>query len=273
MLLSFNWLKDFINIPASITPENLGEILTLHTVEVEATKNLGANLDKVIVGEIIKLEPHPNADRLKLATVNIGKEKKRVVCGGSNLYIGMKVAFAQIGARIKWHGQGELVELRPAEIRGVKSEGMICAGGEVGLENLFPAKDEREVIDLQGRGKNGEPLAAVLNLDDIVYEIDNKSITHRPDLWSHYGMARDLAAVLGVKLTSPVRQPAGTLSLVRRGNKGEVRLKVKVEDSKLCPRYMAMVVGDVEVKPSPAWMQKRLISCGLRPINNIVDNS
>src|SRR3989339_1928712 len=102
MQLSLNWLNDFVSIPKDITPEKLGELLTLHTVEVESIKKLGENLDNVVVGKILKLEPHPNADRLKLATVDIGKEKLKVVCGGSNLYEGMLVAFAKVGAKIKW---------------------------------------------------------------------------------------------------------------------------------------------------------------------------
>ena len=280
MLISLNWLKDFINVPPQITPAKLGELLTLHTVEVEAVRKLGGNLAKVVVGEIIKLKPHPNADRLKLATVNIGKETKRVVCGGSNLSVGMKVAFAKVGARIRWHGQGELMELQPAEIRGVKSAGMICAAAELGLESLFPAKAEREVIDLikyptpltppQKGGEKilGRPLAEFLGLDEVVYEIDNKSMTHRPDLWSHYGMARDLAAVLPSPLTPLPLQPLGRL----RG-RGKIKLEVKVEDSKLCPRYMAVAVDNLEIKPSPEWMRKRLAACGQRPINNIVDVS
>ncbi|PIR92899.1 phenylalanine--tRNA ligase subunit beta, partial [Candidatus Falkowbacteria bacterium CG10_big_fil_rev_8_21_14_0_10_43_10] len=110
MQLSLNWLKDFVNIPKNITPEKLGELLTLHTVEVESIKKLGENLGNIVVGKILKLEPHPNADKLKLAIVDIGQEKLKVVCGGSNLYEGMLVAFAKVGAKIKWHGQGELVE-------------------------------------------------------------------------------------------------------------------------------------------------------------------
>src|SRR3989339_1363235 len=275
MQLSLNWLKDFVSIPKDITPEKLGELLTLHTVEVESIKKLGENLDNVVVGKILKLEPHPNADRLKLATVDIGKEKLKVVCGGSNLYEGMLVAFAKVGAKIKWlarpgksggQGQEELVELQVAEIRGVKSTGMICAGGEIGLSDLFPSEGDKEVIDLRGNYKVGQNLAEALGLDDVIYEIDNKSITNRPDLWGHYGMARDLAAVLPSPLTPLPFQPLGRL---RR--RGETKLQVKVDDKKLCPRYMAVAVGNIEIKPSPVWMQKRLIACGMRPINNIVD--
>src|SRR3990167_3584224 len=148
MLISLNWLKDFVNIPSNITPEKLGDILTLHTVEVEGLEHKGEQLRDIAVGKIEKIANHPNADKLKLVTVNLGKGKSRVVCGGGNLRNGMFVAFAKVGAKIKWHGQGDLVTLEKVVIRGEVSEGMICASSEIGLGNLFPAKTADEVIDL-----------------------------------------------------------------------------------------------------------------------------
>jgi len=276
MQLSLNWLKDFIDIPKDITPEKFGELLTLHTVEVEGMNKLGENLDKVVVGKILKIEPHPNADRLKLATVDVGKEKVKVVCGGNNLYEGMLVAFAKIGARIKWHGKGDLVELQPAEIRGVKSAGMICAAAELGLENLFPTENDHAVIDLtssnsllvRGKIEAGKNLAEALGLDDVIYEVDNKSITNRPDLWGHYGMARDLSAVLGLKLK---KYNANVRELHTNIHELKKRIDVKVEDKKLCPRYMAVYIEGIKIKPSAEKIQQRLSACGMRPINNIVD--
>ncbi|MFA5318271.1 MAG: phenylalanine--tRNA ligase subunit beta [Patescibacteria group bacterium] len=268
MFVSLDWLKDFINIPKNITPEKLGEILTLHTVEVEEVKNSGENLDKIAVGKLIKIEKHPNADKLKLATVDLGTEEKGVVCGGSNLREGMLVAFAKIGAKIKWHGQGDLMELTPAIIRGEKSEGMICASGEIGLESLFPANDEGGVVDLPQNCKVGESLAKALKLNDVIYDIDNKSMTHRPDLWSHYGIARDLAAILNLKLkkyNTNVRELDTNIHELKN------QINVKIRDSKLCPRYMAVSIEGIKIKPSPEKMQKRLATCGMRPINNIVD--
>ena len=267
MLLSLNWLKDFVNISKSITPEKLGELLTLHTVEVESINKTGENLANIVVGKILKLESHPNADKLKLAMVDIGQEKLKVVCGGSNLYEGMLVAFAKIGARVRWHGQGELVELQAAEIRGEKSAGMICASSELGLADLFTAKDDHEVIDLRGNYKVGQNLAEALGLDDVIYEIDNKSITNRPDLWGHYGMARDLAAVLNLQLKKIDTKPQKDANAA----KIKTRIKVEVKDAKLCPRYMALAIGNIEIKPAAVQIQKRLIACGMRPINNIVD--
>ena len=267
MQISLNWLKDFINIPKDITPEKIAEILTLHTVEVEGMQSGGAELENIVVGEIIKLSKHPNADRLSLATVSDGVKEYPVVCGGNNLLEGMLVVFAKVDAKVKWHGQGDLVTLEKAKIRGEVSEGMICTAVEVGLENLFPTDDDFEVVDLpRADYKVGENISAGPISDDVIYDIDNKSMTHRPDLWSHYGMARDLAAVLPSPLTPLPLQP-----LERLRGRRETKLQVKVEDKKLCPRYMAAVVDGIEIKPAPAWMQKRLIACGLRPINNIVD--
>ncbi len=274
MQLSLNWLQDFINIPSEITPEKIGELLTLHTVEVEEVKKLGENLDKIVVGKIEELKKHSNADKLQLAIVSDGNKKFQVVCGGSNLSEGMLVAFARIGAKVKWHGAGDLVELEPVKIRGEKSEGMICAASEIGLENLFPTNDEWEIVALtlnpspKGRGENiiGKPLAEALGLDDIVYDVDNKSMTHRPDLWSHYGIARDLAVILDLKLKE---YNANSTNL--NANSTNVQINVKAEDTKLCPRYMAVAVDGIEIKSSSDLIQKRLIACGMRPINNIVD--
>ncbi len=266
MNVSLNWLKEYVNIKNKITPKEIGELLTLHTVEVEGLKRLGENLNKIIVGKIEKLKAHSNADKLKIAIVSDGYKNFQVVCGGSNLYEGMLVAFAKVGAKVKWHGEGELVELESVKLRGEKSEGMICASSEIGLENLFSASDEREVVDLKGNFKVGENLALVLNLDDIVYDIDNKSMTHRPDLWSHYGIARELA----VLMNSDLKQI--NIDEIKVSDK-ENKIDVKVEDKKLCPRYMAVAIEGIKIKPSSEKIQKRLIACGMRPINNIVDIS
>jgi phenylalanyl-tRNA synthetase beta chain len=176
----------------------------------------------------------------------------------------MFTVVAKIGAKVRWHGKGEPVELKPAEIRGVKSDGMICGADEIGLAEMFPKKVEREIIDLQSvsSAKPGLAISKALNLSDVIFEIDHKSLSNRPDLWGHYGVARELAA-LYKKPFSPYRPPAIQKS---RG-----KLAVTVEDKKLCPRYMAVAVSGIEVAPSPAWMRDRLSSVGIRPINNVVD--
>ncbi len=283
MLISYNWIKNYVDLPDSLSPEELALKLTMSTVEVEGVEKLGKDLENIVVGLVKKVEKHPDADKLQVCTVFDGTEDFQVVCGGSNVVEGMKVAFGKIGAKVKWHGEGELIELTKAKIRGVESFGMICASSEIGLGEMFPLEGEKEILDLsshhpglkatpppthsagrQAGGDNiGMPLAEFLGLDDVVIDIDNKSMTHRPDLWGHYGMAREVAALYNKKLANynPAEIKASS----------NFKLGVDVQDTKLCPRYMAVVIDGIKIAPSPDWMQKKLVAVGLRPINNIVD--
>ena len=155
----------------------------------------------IIVGVIEEVLPHPNADKLRICRVDIGGEIRDIVCGGSNLESGMKVVVATPGAFVRWHGEGEPVEIKNAKLRGVESFGMICASVEVGMDGLFPAAEEHEIMDLSSLDVSaGTPLAEALGLDDCILEIDNKSMTNRPDLWGHYGIARELAALYDLPL-------------------------------------------------------------------------
>ncbi|HMB26369.1 MAG TPA: phenylalanine--tRNA ligase subunit beta, partial [Patescibacteria group bacterium] len=188
MNISLNWIKDHVPGLDRVDPKELGLKLTMSTVEVEEMKNLAEDLDKVVVGKITKLTEHPNADKLKIAIVDDGENKLKIVCGGSNLKENMFVALAKVGSRVRWHGQGDLIEMKPDKVRGEESHGMICAATELGLDHLFTDPGEKEIIDLSDFDCHpGQSLAEVLGIDDIVYEIDNKSLTNRPDLWGHYG--------------------------------------------------------------------------------------
>jgi phenylalanyl-tRNA synthetase beta chain len=198
MLVSKHWIEQFTTIPKDISSEKLGEDLTLHVVEVEGIVDEARFLDTIVVGKIVSLAKHDNADSLHVCQVDVGNETLQVVCGGSNVREGMLVAMGKVGARVRWHGEGELVELVNAKIRGVESAGMICASEEIGLGGMFPKTSEKEILDLsEMKLAVGTPLADALGLDDIVYDIDNKSMTHRPDLWGQYGMAREVAAMYG----------------------------------------------------------------------------
>ena len=264
MLISFNWLSQYLQLPGGVTPEQVAEKLKLSTVEVEKVERLGANLEKIVIGKVLKMEKHPNADKLLVCEVDIGQEKLQVVCGGSNVREEMLVALAKIGAKVRWHGEEELVELKSVAIRGVESQGMICASTEIGLCKMFPLKEEKEILDLSGRRlKIGAPLADALNLDDAILEIDNKSLSHRPDLWGHYGIAREVGALFKTKLKGY------SVGKFKKGN--DFDLRVKVAESKLCPRYMAVGIDGVTVGESPSWLKQWLLAVGLRPINNIVD--
>ncbi len=263
MYISKQWLQEFVDIK-NIPPQEIAKRLTLSTVEVENVRVMGQGLEQVVVGIVKSVEKHSNADKLSVCRVDIGKKELQIVCGGSNVHVGMKVALAQIGAKVRWHGQGDLVELKPVEIRGVASEGMICASDEIGLGEMYRKTEEKEILDLSGiKAKVGTPLAKALGFVDVVFEIDNKSLSHRSDLWGHVGIAREVSALFN-KTVRPYKTPS-----IPKG-KG-VKLSVEIEEKKLCARYMAVCVHEVVVAPSPAWMQSRLQACGVRPINNIVD--
>lgn len=261
--LSYNWLKDYLKI--TDRPEVLAQKLSLHSATVEKIHSFDQAWKKIVIGQVKEIKPHPQADKLKLALVEIGPGRNlTLVCGGSNLWLGMKVAVALVGAKIKWHGQGEPVELKEAEIRGVKSAGMICSAGEIGLEALFPAKDERELINLSDfSAPLGTPLAQALDLEDYVLEAEITS--NRPDLMSVAGLAREIAAWHNKKLAEYKTKE------IRKLRNKEIELRVEVREKKLCPRYQAVAVEGVTVKESPWWLKKRLWLAGLRPVNNIVD--
>jgi phenylalanyl-tRNA synthetase beta chain len=263
LLTSYDWLKEYVDLGA-MTAEEFAARISLSGPGVERLHPQGKEWDKVVLGHVLEVKPHPNADKLRLAVTDIGSKKATIVCGGSNLAQNQWVAVALAGAMVRWHGEGEPIKLEPAEIRGVKSEGMICAANEIGLYDAFP-HGEREILDfglaLPGlKMKPGTPLADVLGLNgDTVMDVE--ITTNRVDAFSLVGMAREAAAILNKKLTwVPTKLPAA---------KG--KLSVSVQDKKLCTRYMAVQLDGVKVAPSPWWLKRRLMSAGLRPINNLVD--
>ena len=263
MKLSLSWLKDFTNIPEDLSVEELAHDLTMRTVEVEGYENPADKLDGIVVGVIRELSEHPDADRLRICQTDIGEDAPlQIVCGGSNLYEGQKVAVAVPGAEVRWHGEGEPVKIKRTKLRGVKSEGMICGASELGLEELLPPSSEEEIIDLKEfTAEPGEALAKVLELDDYILEIDNKSMTNRPDLWGHYGMAREFSAIYNTPLKE---MPEFELPEDIKPYKVEV----KTEN---CKRYAAAVFEGLKVEQSPYTLRRRLWSVGQRPINNLVD--
>ncbi len=264
MLISYNWLKKYVNLSDSTTPEEVSEKLKASTVEVERIEVQGKNLENIVVGKILSAEKHPNADKLKLCKVDVGNEQLQIVCGGSNVAEGMLVALAKVGAKVKWHGEGELIELKPTKIRDVESAGMICASTEIGLGEMFPLKDEKEILDLTyTKAKSGTPMAQALGLHDAILEIDNKSLSNRPDLWGHHGIAREVAVLFNKHLKEY------KIEKIKPGK--EIKISVNIQDKKLCPRYMAVAISGIKVEESPQWLKKSLSAVGLRSINNIVD--
>ena len=263
MKVSLNWIKDYVNIPDDIDIAKLTYDLTMSTVEVEGYTDLGAAFNKIIVGEIKELLPHPNADKLRVCRTDIGNgDIREIVCGGSNLSVGMKVAVAVPGAKVRWHGEGDLVEIKNAKLRGVESYGMICASSEIGLFDLFPYEEEATIIDLcDFTAVSGTPLADALDMNDIILEIDNKSLTNRPDLWGHYGIAREISALYDLPLTAFTPYEAGETN----------GFKVEIANPDLCRRYIGTRIEGLSVKAAPFAMQSRISRVGMRPINAIVD--
>ncbi len=265
MYLSLDWIKQWVKLPKDLTPKQLALDFTMSTVEVEEVIDQAASLQGIVVGKIKEITKHPQADRLQVCQVDLGDGEEQIVCGGTNLTKGMLVAVAKVGSKVKWHGEGDLVVLEEAKIRGVVSRGMICAAEEIGLANLFPVTGEKEILDLSDfKIRVGQSLAEALLLNDIVIDIDNKSINHRPDLWGQYGLARELAAIYQTKFRDYSVNKIDA-------RQDEVKLKVIVKEKEKCFRYLGIALKNVKVAPSPWWLKTKLQAVGIRPINNIVD--
>ncbi len=263
LLVSYNWLKQYVKLKQ--TPQEFAARLSLSGPSVERIYPQGAVLENVVVGKILKVSAHPNADKLRVVETDLGSMTKDIVCGGSNLSEGQLVAVALPGSWVKWHGEGEPIEIKEAALRGVTSYGMICGADEIGLTDRFPKKEEKEIVDLSSlKLKPGTPLAEALKMDDVIFDVEVTS--NRPDAYSMIGMALEASAILDAPMLSkPAKSPK------MKGGTKALPLDVKIESKKLCPRYQAIVMRNVKVGPSPAWMKERLASAGVRSINNLVD--
>jgi len=252
MRISLNWLSDYISVP--FEPEDLAHRLTMLGLEIESIERLGERWDSIVVGEVLEVGPHPNADKLRLTRVRIGEgEPLRIVCGAPNVREGLKVAVATVGADL-----GEGLIIKKAKIRGEASEGMLCSERELGIS------DRHEGIwELPDDTPLGKPLADALGLRDVVFEV---GITpNRADCLSHIGIAREIRAITG----NPVQMP--NVLLNRPGGEIAKHVRVSLPQPELCPRYVAKLIRGVTVKPSPNWLKRKLEAVGLRPINNVVD--
>jgi phenylalanyl-tRNA synthetase beta chain len=254
MKVPLKWLKDYVDIDILI--DELARKLTLAGLEVSDIQVIGGSWEKVIIGQILAVNPHPNADRLRLATVDLGGRQITVVCGAPNLVVGDKIAFALVGARLIDGHSGKIEELKPAKIRGVVSEGMICAEKELGISDNYEG-----ILVLPREYEIGKPLADYLG--ETILDID--VTPNRADCLSVMGLAREVAAITG----HPFRMP--DLAYEEGSKTVESYASVQIKDPELCPRYCASIIDGITIKPSPQWMQDRLAACGARPINNIVD--
>lgn len=254
MKTSVQWLSEYVNIPWAVG--DLAERLTLAGLEVEGIEQVGRPPEGVVVGEILDRQPHPAADRLSVCTVDAGgDEPVQVVCGAPNCDAGMKAPFARVGTCLP-----DGTRLKKAKLRGVVSFGMLCSARELGL-----GQDHAGILRLETDAPAGTELAEVLPFDTV---IDWEVTPNRPDWLSHVGIAREVAAVADAPESLHLPDIPPELSC---GDAAADVAGVEIRDPDLCPRYIARVIRGVTVAPSPEWMQKRLETVGVRPINNVVD--
>jgi phenylalanyl-tRNA synthetase beta chain len=262
MYASFNWIKKYIKTSLEPHPQELMQTLTLHSFEVEGIQSEQAIYENIVIGQIFSLQKHPDADSLKLCQVDIGSDMVQIVCGGSNLEKNMLVAIALPGAKVRWHGEGDLVSLKETKIRGENSFGMICAANEIGLGH----SQGKEILDLSyTKTQPGTSIAEVFEKKDLILDIDNKSITNRPDLWSHQGLAREIAAVTKTKF-EPF-QASKKIKIPKTGETANITLK----NPEIIRRFCSIIIDNLEVKPSPPVIQEKLNKCNIKSVNNIVD--
>jgi len=255
--ISYNWLKEYVR--TDLSPQEFAKRISLVGPSVDHITEMKPNFSKVVVGQIKKIENHPDADKLHVCTVNVGREELQIVCGASNIKEGQKVPVVLVGGKVaKSAGEAGGFEIKAAKLRGVESFGMMCSLKELGLSD-----DHSGIFILPEDAKVGEPLEKIMPLNDFILDVEVTS--NRPDVMSVVGLAEEASAALGVKNLWQISKP----NLSVKGEKK--KLAIKVKEKKLCPRYQAIVMSDIKVTASPLWMQQRLIASGLRPINNLVD--
>lgn len=253
MKAPISWLRDYVDI--TLPPAELAHKLTMAGVEVGAIESIGG-WDEITVGEVVNIEPHPQADRLKLATINLGEKRITVVCGAPNIAAGQKVPFARVGAHLIDPDSGERVQLKKAKIRGVTSEGMVCSERELGISERHEG-----IMVLPADAPVSTPLDEYIG--DTV--LDLNITPNRPDLLSVIGIAREVAALTGTAFNTL------DISYTESGEPIAEKASVEITDPNLCLRYCASLITGVKIGPSPPWLERRLIASGMRPINNVVD--
>jgi len=259
MKISLNWLNDYVDL-SDQSPEHIAELLSLHTAEVEGVELFGEAIGDVVVGEVRECGKHPDADKLSVTEVHYGAdEPATVVCGAPNVQAGLKVAFAPVGSLLP----GDL-KIKKAKLRGVASSGMICSERELEM-----SEEHNGILELPADAPVGTKLIEYLGMSDAVLELDNKSLTHRPDLWGHYGFARELAAILGRELKA---LPVLTRDSMAAPREAGESMSIAIDDSDSCRYYAgASVKLGSKIGASPDWMQNRLRAVGQRPLDAIVD--
>jgi len=265
MKISYNWLRNYID--TDLSPDEMDKILTDTGLEVEGVEKIEAiqgGLDGVLIGEVLTCEQHPDADRLKVTTVSVGGEEPlNIVCGAPNVAAGQKVIVATVGCTL-FPEPDKPFKIKESKIRGVLSQGMLCAEDELGM-----GESHDGILVLPGTASVGMKAAQYFELEDD-YSIEIGLTPNRADAMGHIGVARDLVAFLNTHNNAGVEIKWPDVKAFQVDS-NDLRIDVKVDDNELCPRYMGTTIQGVEVGPSPAWLQKRLRDIGLTPINNVVD--
>lgn len=251
MRIPLNWLKEYVDV--KISAKEMSDKLTMAGTENEILQAEKGDFEGIVVGEILEITKHPNADKLQITKTSVGKETLQIVCGAPNIEVGQKVPVALIGTQI-----GEF-EIKEAELRGVKSHGMLCSEAELGISD-----DHSGIMVLDPRSKIGDSLSNALSIgSDKILEAELTS--NRGDCLSMLGIAREVSVITGQRLKPP------TVNIQETGDKTSDVFAVEIRDKDLCRRYVARVIKNVKIGSSPKWMQDRLSSSGVRPINNVVD--
>ena len=272
MNTALSWIKAYVP-DLDVTAQDYTDAMTLTGTKVEGYTCLDKNLEKIVVGEILEVKGHPDADKLVVCQVNVGAEEPvQIVTGAPNITeksIGVKVPVVLDGGRVAGgHDGGALPEegirIKQGKLRGVESCGMMCSVEELGASrDMYPDAPESGIYILPGDSVPGSDAVEIMGLRDVVFEYEITS--NRVDCYSVIGIAREAAATFGKAFHAPVVTPTGN------GEDIHDYLNVRVENSELCPRYCARMVKNIKLAPSPQWMQRRLAASGIRPINNIVD--
>lgn len=268
MNTSLSWIKAYVP-ELDVTAQEYTDAMTLSGTKVEGYEVLDADLDKIVIGQIDKIERHPDADKLIICQVDTGSENIQIVTGADNVHEGDKVPVVLDGGRVAGgHEPGSKaaggIKIKKGKLRGVESFGMMCSIEELGSSReMYPEAPEEGIYIFPEDAVVGESAVKALGLDDVVFEYEVTS--NRVDCYSVIGIAREAAATFNKKFCPPVVTPTG-----KNGDVNDY-IKVTVKDTDLCPRYCARVVKNVKIGPSPKWMQRRLASVGIRPINNLVD--
>lgn len=261
MKISLEWLNEYVDLK-DIPVEQIAHELTMSGLEVEEVEKTGAKFSNIKTAKIVIIDQHPDADKLHLVTVDLGNETKTVVCGAQNIEVGQVIPYASVGSKVLNRKTGEQFELTPAKIRGVESQGMLCSQDELGVEGLQKEDGILILNKIYNDLKLGESLERVLGIkEDIVINI--APTANRGDEMSIIGVARELSAIFNKKLIFSPLQNTQDLSTED--------FKVEIIDKEGCKYYSAGLLKDVVIKPSPAWMQRRLEACGIRSISNVVD--